>query len=98
MNRSTTSGPSATPSAPKTVELLSRSFADSGYDVKWLFRAICATEAYQRESRPRRESDDTPFVANIAQPLRSDQLYNAILTAAEADETGADVTAVAGRR
>ena len=48
-------GPDRTPSAPKAVEFLSRSFAESGYDVKWLFRAICATEAYQRESRPRRE-------------------------------------------
>ena len=60
---------------------MSRSFAESGYDVKWLFRAICATEAYQRESRPRREADGTPFAANIAQPLRSDQLFNALLTA-----------------
>ena len=48
-------GPDRTPSAPKAVEFLSRSFAESGYDVKWLFRAICATEAYQRESRPRRD-------------------------------------------
>jgi hypothetical protein len=80
-------GPERLASAPKSVELLSRRFADSGHDVKWLFRAICATEAYQRESRPRRESDGTPFAANIAQPLRSDQLYNALLTAAEVDET-----------
>jgi hypothetical protein len=80
-------GPDRTPSAPKTVEYLSRSFADNGYDMKWLFRVICATEAYQRESRPRRETDGTPFAATIAQPLRSDQLFNAILTAVEADET-----------
>ncbi|MCI0334150.1 MAG: DUF1549 domain-containing protein [Planctomycetes bacterium] len=87
-------GPDRTPSAPKAVEFLSRSFADSGYDVKWLFRVICATEAYQRESRPRRETDGTPFVANIAQPLRSDQLFNAILTAVESDEP----EAFSGRR
>ena len=65
---------------------MSRRFADSGYDVKWLLRAICATEAYQRESRPRREVDGTPFTANVAQPLRSDQLFNVMLTATEADE------------
>ena len=76
-------GPERTPSAPKAVEMLSRSFAESGYDVKWLFRVICATEAYQRESRPRRDIDGTPFVANVAQPLRSDQLYSAILTAVD---------------
>ncbi|HEX2475861.1 MAG TPA: DUF1549 domain-containing protein [Lacipirellulaceae bacterium] len=80
-------GPERSASAPKTVELVSRSFAESGYDVKWLVQTICATEAYQRECRPRREVDGTPFVANVAQPLRSDQLYNALLTAADADES-----------
>jgi hypothetical protein len=80
-------GPDRTPSAPKAVEFLSRSFAESGYDVKWLFRVICATDAYQRESRPKRDVDGTPFAANIAQPLRSDQLFNAILTAVEVDES-----------
>lgn len=79
-------GPDRKPSAPKAVEFLSRGFAQSGYDIKWLFGVICATEAYQRECRPRRELDGTPFVANVAQPLRSDQLFNAILTAVEVEE------------
>ncbi|HEY3395810.1 MAG TPA: DUF1549 domain-containing protein [Lacipirellulaceae bacterium] len=79
-------GPERTPSAPKAVELLSGRFAESGYDVKWLIQTICATEAYQRESRPRRDVDGTPFVANVAQPLRSDQLYNALLTASDSEE------------
>lgn len=79
-------GPDRKPSAPKAVDALSKGFAKSGYDIKWLFRVICATEAYQRESRPRRDVDGTPFVATVAQPLRSDQLFNAILTAVDADE------------
>jgi hypothetical protein len=79
-------GPDRTPSAPKTIEYLSRRFAESGYDVKWLIRAIAATEAYQRESRPRREPDAAPFTANVAQPLRSDQLFNALLTAIDVEE------------
>ncbi len=79
-------GPDRKPSAPKAVEALSRGFAASGYDIKWLFRVVCASDAYQRESRPRREADGTPFVATVAQPLRSDQLFNAILTAVDADE------------
>jgi hypothetical protein len=80
-------GPDRTPSGPKAVEFLSRRFAESGHDVKWLFRVICATEAYQRECRPRRDVDGTPFVANVAQPLRSDQLYNALLTATDGKES-----------
>jgi hypothetical protein len=87
-------GPDRTPTAPNAVKFLGKSFEDSGYDVKWLFRVICATEAYQRESRPRRESDGTPFVATIAQPLRGDQLFNAILTAVDSGEPAAN----AGRR
>lgn len=79
-------GPDRTPTAPKAVKFLSQSFADSGHDVKWLIRVICASAAYQRESRPRREADGIPFVAAIAQPLRSDQLFNAILSAVESDE------------
>jgi hypothetical protein len=84
-------GPDRTPNGKKSVEFLSRNFADSGFDVKWLFRVICATEAYQRESRPRRGTDGTPFAANVAQPLRSDQMFNALLTAA--DLTEAEVSA-----
>jgi hypothetical protein len=79
-------GPDRTPTAPKAVAFLSQGFADSGHDVKWLFRVICATEAYQRESRPRREADGTPFVSTFAQPLSSDQLFNAILTAVDRGE------------
>jgi hypothetical protein len=79
-------GPDRKPSAPKTVELLSRHFAENDYDIHWLFRTICATEAYQRESRPRREMDGTPFAATVAQPLRSDQLFNALLSALDTDE------------
>jgi Protein of unknown function (DUF1553) len=80
-------GPERTPTAPKAVEFLSKSFTENDYDMKWLFRVICATDAYQRESRPRREIDGTPFVANVAQPLRSDQLYSAILTAVDMEES-----------
>jgi hypothetical protein len=90
-------GPERGASAPKTVEMLSQRFAESGYDVKWLVQTICATAAYQRESRPRRDVDGTPFVANVAQPLRSDQLYNALLTAADAEE-GNEIQNRRGRR
>ncbi|HVT29238.1 MAG TPA: DUF1549 domain-containing protein [Lacipirellulaceae bacterium] len=80
-------GPDRTPTAPKAVAALTGGFAASGYDIKWLFRVICATDAYQRESRPRRGPDSTPFVASVAQPLRSDQLFNAILTALDMKES-----------
>jgi hypothetical protein len=82
-------GPERKPSVPEAVELLAESFRASGYDMKWLIATIAATDAYQRESRPRRDSQSPPFAANVPQPLRSDQLYNAVLSAldvAEAEE------------
>jgi hypothetical protein len=74
-------GPDRTCSAPKTIDALAKSFVDSKYDVKQLFRTILATEAYQRESRERRAPDSTPFVANCTQRLRGDQLYDALVSA-----------------
>ncbi len=79
-------GPDRTPSAPKVVGYLSKEFARSGFDPKWLFRVICLTEAYQRECRPRRLPDATPFTANIAQRLRGDQLFSSLLTTLELEE------------
>jgi len=69
-------GPDRTPSAPYTLAYLAKEFAATDYDVKWLFTTILSTEAYQRESRPRRQSGETPFTANVPQRLRSDQLYD----------------------
>lgn len=79
-------GPDRQPTAPAAVALLSKSFQESGYDLKWLFETIMQTEAYQRESRSRRQLADTPFTANVPQRLRSDQLYNALLSALEMEE------------
>lgn len=69
-------GPDRECSAPETLDILSRSFTASGYDVKQLLRTIVATATYQRESRSRRDPDDVPFAANTAQRLRGDQLFN----------------------
>ncbi len=79
-------GPDHEPTAPKTIKLLAQSFRDSGYDVKWLLETISVTEAYQRESRPRRNSEGTPFAANVPQQLRADVLYNCLLSALDVSE------------
>jgi hypothetical protein len=74
-------GPDRACSAPETLDLLATQFRANGFDVKWLFRTIASTEAYQRESRSRREADELPFAANCSQRLRADQLYNSLTTA-----------------
>lgn len=85
-------GPDRESTAPETVKLLSKAFQESGYDMKWLIATICETEAYQRQSRPRREMEETPFTANVPQRLRSDQLYNALLSALDMAEQSPKAT------
>ena len=79
-------GPDRTPNGGAAMEYLSEQFAANGYNPKWLVRVIVSTEAYQRECRPRRLPNAVPFTANVAQPLRGDQLFNSMLTTLELDE------------
>jgi hypothetical protein len=80
-------GPDREPRAPETIKLLSAGFRRSGYDMKWLIETICATEAYQRQSRPRGDGQEhVPFAASIPQPLRADQLYNVVLSALDLND------------
>src|SRR5262249_42472352 len=88
-------GPDRKASAPHTLQLLADEFASHGYDVKWLFRTITATKAYQRESRPRRLPDQIPFAANCVQRLRGDQLYS-VLASALGSETQVAATGFRG--
>lgn len=79
-------GPDRECSAPQTLDLLAQGFIASGYDVKWLLTTIIATDAYQRESASRRDPDELPYRANVAQRLRADQVFNnlaAVLNLAE---------------
>ncbi|HTM55859.1 MAG TPA: DUF1549 domain-containing protein [Pirellulales bacterium] len=81
-------GPDRAASAPHTLDYLADHFAGAQYDVKWLFRAITATEAYQRDSRSRASSEATPFVACATQRLRADQLFNTLMVALGVEEGG----------
>ncbi len=79
-------GPDRKGSAPHTLDYLAEQFATSHYDIKWLFRVITATEAYQRQSRSRYDSLEAPLAANCPQRLRGDQLYNSLIEVLGIDE------------
>ena len=79
-------GPDRTAVAPQTLDYLGKEFADSGYDIKWLFQTIMATELYQTPSAPRRGPEDPPMQHNVAQRLRADVLFDNLLVALEASE------------
>ena len=74
-------GPNRECATPRTFELLANAFAERGYDVKWLYRTVMSTAAYQRASRSRRDLDEDPFQASCPQRLRGDQLYDALVAA-----------------
>jgi len=86
-------GPDRKPIAPQTFEYLASQFVASGHDVKWLFKVITATEAYQRQGRSRKDSGAAPYAAGCPQRLRADQLYNALTTALGIDESQVAPTA-----
>ncbi len=74
-------GPDREATAPKTLDLLSAQFQANNYDLKWLMRTITQTDLYQRPSQSRRNPDQVPFQANVAQRLRGDQLYSQLTSA-----------------
>lgn len=82
-------GPDRHCSAPQTIEFLADEFTKHQYDMRWLLASIASTDAYQLQSRSRRNPDDAPFNANCPQRLRADQLYDALLSALGIDDFAA---------
>lgn len=73
-------GPDRTCSHPAALEVLSRGFAASKYDIHWLFRTITSTDAYQRQVRTRNPAETIPaFAAAVPTRLRADHLYDSLI-------------------
>jgi hypothetical protein len=72
-------GPTRSANAPEVLDTLAAEWAKGGYDVRWLFRTILNTKAYQREFRPvATAAGKTPFAANCPGRLRADQILDAL--------------------
>jgi hypothetical protein len=70
------------PSHPELLDLLSRRFADSGFDLKFLTRAVVSSRAYQRTSRPgdAPEKQVALFGRMSVKVLSAGQLYDSLVT------------------
>jgi hypothetical protein len=68
------------PSHPELLALLADEFKKSGFDQKHLIRCICASQAYQRTSRPNNNADAEPhLLARMTVKVMSpDVLYDAL--------------------
>lgn len=73
-------GPDRQCSAPESLDYLAAQFVAHQYDVKWLVQTITATQIYGRESKPRSNTGELP-ACGCPQPLRADQLFNALTQA-----------------
>jgi hypothetical protein len=70
------------PSHPELLELLARQFADSGFDLKFLTRAIVLSRTYQRTSRPgdAPEKQAALFGRMSIKVLSAGQIYDSLET------------------
>jgi len=70
------------PSHPELFDALARQFARSSFDVKYLVRAICSTQAYQRSSTATKESAeaDVPYVSMTIKVMTPEQLFDSLAT------------------
>jgi Protein of unknown function (DUF1549)/Protein of unknown function (DUF1553) len=75
-------GPERTPNAPEVIDALAAQWQKGGYDVRWLFRTIVNTEAYQRRVRSTANAaGKTPFASSCPSRLRADQVFDALVQA-----------------
>jgi hypothetical protein len=83
------------PSHPELLDLLSRKFAESGFDLKFLARAIVLSRTYQRTSQPGELADRQAalFGRMSIKVLSAGQLYDSLETVCgpPAKVTGIDV-------
>ena len=72
-------GPERFPLYEDALEILANGFVESGYDVKWVYRTIANTTAYQRQMQQTPADEYVPPFASAAPTrLRSDQIYQAL--------------------
>ncbi|WP_437204248.1 DUF1549 domain-containing protein [Planctomicrobium sp. SH664] len=73
-------GPERTPVAENVLQLLATEFTRQGSDVKWLYRTITNTQAYQRQLQAQpTDGSAVPFVAASPARLKADQVYYSLL-------------------
>lgn len=69
-------GPERIAMFEEVLDILANGFTATGYDVKWVYRTIANTSAYQRVSQAKPSDQYTPpFASAVCSRLSSDQIY-----------------------
>ncbi len=71
------SGPA--PLYPEVLDLLAAEWTATGYDMRWLFRTLANTQAYQRQLQPRTTSESVALHAVCPSRLRPEQIFEALV-------------------
>jgi hypothetical protein len=76
-------GESNPPNHPELLDELATAFTQSGFDLTYLYQAICSTKAYQRSSQQTesQHSDTTLFAKMAIKPMSGEQFYDSLMTA-----------------
>ncbi|MBX9583173.1 MAG: DUF1549 and DUF1553 domain-containing protein, partial [Gemmataceae bacterium] len=71
------------PSHPELLDDLAKAFADAGFDLRFLLRAVCRTKAYQRTSARSDATRDDPrlFARAAVRGLTGEQLFDSLVLA-----------------
>jgi hypothetical protein len=79
------------PSHPELLDELARQFADHEFDLRYLIRAIVASQAYQRTSIASHPGQDDPhlFARMTIRGLSAEQLFDSLAEATEFQDTSA---------
>jgi hypothetical protein len=83
------------PSNEALLEYLAAGFVKSGYDMKWLHREICNSDAYQRSWRPNEtnELDTRNFSHAVVRRLPAEVVYDALIQCTANAEDAARIVA-----
>jgi Protein of unknown function (DUF1549)/Protein of unknown function (DUF1553) len=88
-------GSGVAPQCPEVLDLLAQEWVASGYDMRWLFRTIASTEAYQRQLQPRPAAGAATLPAVCPCRLRPEQIFEAMVRALGFDENDKTIPAPA---
>jgi hypothetical protein len=72
-------GSSQTPRDPQVLDLLAREWTASGYDMRWLFRTLTNTQAYQRRFQPRPLGRPSAPMTVCPRRMRPEQVFEALV-------------------
>jgi hypothetical protein len=80
------------PANAALLDYLTKGFVENDYDLKWLHREICTSDAYQRSWRPNATNahDERNFSRAVPRRLPAEVAYDALTLATAGDQRAAD--------